>query len=80
MHASRYGSHLDLSGYIRVLLGGVVNLDTTKQPVTVADGARFDLDSSIVPTGFQTSYFGNDHWQVWNKCCAPFWCIITSQG
>jgi NADH dehydrogenase FAD-containing subunit len=52
-------------------------IPTAARQVTAADGARSDFDSLIVATGFQTSCFGNDHWQAWNKCCAPLWCIIT---
>jgi NADH dehydrogenase len=50
---------------VRVLLGEAVDVDPIARQVTLADGARFQFDSLIVATGSQTSYFGNDQWQVW---------------
>jgi NADH dehydrogenase len=50
---------------VRVLLGEAVDVGPIARQVTLADGARFQFDSLIVATGSQTSYFGNDQWQVW---------------
>lgn len=50
---------------VRVLLGEAVDIDPAAGQVTLRDGTKFEFDSLIVATGSQTSYFGNDHWQVW---------------
>jgi NADH:ubiquinone reductase (H+-translocating) len=49
----------------RVLLGSVEDIDANSKQVVLADGAVLPYDSLIVATGSQTSYFGNDEWQVW---------------
>ena len=49
----------------RVLLGSVEDIDADSKQVVLADGAVLPYDSLIVATGSQTSYFGNDEWQVW---------------
>ena len=49
----------------RVLLGSVEDIDADSKQVVLADGAVLPFDSLIVATGSQTSYFGNDEWQVW---------------
>jgi NADH:ubiquinone reductase (H+-translocating) len=49
----------------RVLLGSVEDIDGDSKQVILADGAVLPYDSLIVATGSQTSYFGNDEWQVW---------------
>src|SRR3984893_18710693 len=49
----------------RVLLGSVEDIDADSKQVVLADGAVLAYDSLIVATGSQTSYFGNDEWQVW---------------
>src|ERR1700733_3634689 len=49
----------------RVLLGSVEDIDADSKQVILADGAVLPYDSLIVATGSQTSYFGNDEWQVW---------------
>ena len=48
----------------RVLLGSVEDIDADSKQVILADGAVLPYDSLIVATGSQTSYFGNDEWQV----------------
>ncbi len=49
----------------RVLLGSVEDIDADSKQVVLADGTVLPYDSLIVATGSQTSYFGNDEWQVW---------------
>src|SRR6201997_974631 len=49
----------------RVLLGSVEDIDADSKQVVLADGAVLPYDSLTVSTGSQTSYFGNDEWQVW---------------
>jgi NADH:ubiquinone reductase (H+-translocating) len=43
----------------------VEDIDANSKQVVLADGAVLPYDSLIVATGSQTSYFGNDDWQVW---------------
>jgi NADH:ubiquinone reductase (H+-translocating) len=49
----------------RVLLGDVRDVDPVSKRVVLADGASFEYDSLIVAAGSQSSYYGNDAWQLW---------------
>jgi len=49
----------------RVLLGHVVNLDPTRKPVLLADGASLEYEALVIAVGSQTSYFGHDTWKEW---------------
>jgi NADH:ubiquinone reductase (H+-translocating) len=55
-----------------VLLGEVVDINPGAKRVKLKDGASFEYDSLIVATGAQTSYFGNDPWQVWAPSLKTF--------
>lgn len=47
---------------INVMMGKVVDIDTTQQKVRLANSQEVPYDSLIVATGVSHQYFGNDHW------------------
>lgn len=47
-----------------VIMGEVVNIDTKKKQVAIANGNLYGYDYLVVSTGARHSYFGNDQWEA----------------
>jgi NADH dehydrogenase/putative oxidoreductase len=48
---------------VRVLLGEVVDVETTMRQVILRDGSRINYDYLVLATGARHSYFGRDDWE-----------------
>lgn len=48
---------------IRVMLGEVMDVDTTAHQVILHDGSRIGYDYLVLATGARHSYFGRDDWE-----------------
>ena len=48
--------------HLAVRFGEVVDVDTGRREVVLADGDRVDYDALLCATGSRDSYFGNDAW------------------
>jgi NADH dehydrogenase len=55
---------LHSAGNIEVILGEVVDFDTSKNVVKLGDGSRVSYDYLVVAAGARHSYFGHDAWET----------------